>query len=135
VSARVVGELADLLQLPHLAILASFRRPTGVAIGVDSHNEAVLTWIQQRGPERVVGIEGSGSYGAGLVRRLLEAGEDVREVPAFLTHRERKKNPSLGKSDVNDAVAIARVVARGDGLSPPQRSQALQDLKLLTRPP
>ncbi|MGH2776684.1 MAG: IS110 family transposase [Actinomycetota bacterium] len=77
----------------------------GVAIGVDSHksslavgalnevghleevreftndrrgHESVLTWIQQHGSERVVGIEGSGSYGAGLVRRLLEAGEDVR---------------------------------------------------------
>ena len=130
-----------------------------VAIGVDSHksslavgalnevgrleevreftndqrgHESMLTWIQQHGPERVIGIEGSGSYGAGLARRLLEAGEDVREVPAFLTHRERKRSPSLGKSDVSDALAIARVVARGEGLSSPQRTQALQDLKLLT---
>ena len=38
----------------------------------------------------------------------------------------------LGKSDVSDALAIARVVARGEGLSSPQRTQALQDLKLLT---
>jgi transposase len=134
----------------------------GVAIGVDSHksslavgalnevgqleevreftndrpgHEAVLTWIQQRGPERVIGIEGSGSYGAGLVRRLLDAGEDVREVPAFLTHRERKKNPSLGKSDVNDAVAIARVVARGEGLSPPQADTGPAGPQAADRPP
>jgi len=52
--------------------------------------------------------------------------------PAFLSHRERKRNPSLGKSDVHDAVAIARVVARGDGLASPQRSEVFQDLKLLT---
>ncbi|MBA3290648.1 MAG: hypothetical protein H0U17_04045 [Actinobacteria bacterium] len=56
----------------------------------------------------------------------------MREVPAFLSHRERKKNPSRGKSDVQDAIAIARVVARGDGLSSPQRTDAFQDLKLLS---
>jgi hypothetical protein len=58
----------------------------------------------------------SGSYGAGVARFLLHAGEDVREVPAFVAHRERKKSPSRGKSDLGDAIAIARVTARGDGL-------------------
>jgi transposase len=113
-----------------------------VAIGVDSHRarspwlcwmrsvvlwgcvssatttramDRLLEWIDKQGPDRVIGIEGSGSYGAGLTRALLDAGDDVREVPAFLSHRERKRNPSLGKSDVHDAVAIDRVVARGDG--------------------
>jgi transposase len=131
----------------------------GVAIGVDSHKSSLavavldeigrsvgvrefsndnqghgslLAWIDKQGPDRVIGIEGSGSYGAGLTRALLDAGEDVREVPAFLSHRERKRNPSLGKSDVHDAVAIARVVARGDGLASPQRTEVFQDLKLLT---
>jgi hypothetical protein len=56
----------------------------------------------------------------------------VQEVPAFLSHRERKKRPARGKSDVDDAIAIARVVARGEGLSSPQRSDELQDLKLLS---
>jgi len=70
--------------------------------------------------------------GAALARRLLKAGEDVREVPAFLSHRERKRSPSRGKSDVHDAVAIARVVARGEGLSSPHRTAAFEDLKLLS---
>lgn len=131
----------------------------GVAIGVDSHksslavgvldeigrtvgvlefandargHDSLIEWIDRYGPERVIGIEGTGNYGAGLARRLLQAGEDVREVPAFLSHRERKKNPSRGKSDVNDAIAIARVVARGEGLSSPQRTELFQDLKLLS---
>jgi transposase len=52
--------------------------------------------------------------------------------PAFLAHRERKRNPSRGKSDVNDAIAIARVVARGTGLSSPQRTEIFSDLKLLS---
>ena len=131
----------------------------GVAIGVDSHkgtlavavldnigravglgeftndarsHELLISWIAQYGSDRVIGIEGSGNYGAGLARRLLERDEDVREVPAFLSHRERRKNPSRGKSDVNDAVAIARVVARGDDLSSPRRTESFQDLKLLS---
>ena len=37
-----------------------------------------------------------------------------------------------GKSDLQDAVAIARVVARGEGLSSPPRVEILRDLKLLT---
>ncbi len=93
----------------------------GVAIGVDSHksslavgvlddmgrtvgvrefpndrggHDSLIDWVDHHGPARVIGIEGSGSYGAALAQQLLQAGEDVREVPAFMSHRERKKNPS-----------------------------------------
>jgi transposase len=131
----------------------------GVAIGVDSHksslaaagldelgrvvgvrefpndargHEALLQWGKVQGQEPAIGIESAGSYGAGLARHLIEAGEEVYEVPAFLTHRERKRNPSKGKSDPSDAVAIARVVARGEGLSSPRRTDVLVDLKLLS---
>jgi transposase len=130
-----------------------------VAIGIDSHkrslgvgvidergrevtagefcndrrgHEALLKWARSQGDNRIIGIEGSGSYGAGVARFLLTAGEDVREVPAFVAHRERKKSPSKGKSDLTDAIAIARVVARGDGLFSPRRNELLQDLKLLS---
>lgn len=131
----------------------------GMAIGVDSHksslavgalddvgrvvgtrefandergHETLLDWIKSYGGDRVIGIEGSGNFGAALARRLIAANEDVREVPAFLSHRERKKRPSRGKSDRQDAVAIARVVARDEGLSSPKRTAVLEDLKLLT---
>jgi hypothetical protein len=53
-------------------------------------------------------------------------------VPAFLTHRERTCNPSQGKSDPSAAVAMARVAARGEGLSSPQRSDVFVDLELLS---
>lgn len=89
-------------------------------------------WLRALGDEVVVGIEGAGSYGAGLARHLIDADENVYEVPAFLTHRERKRTPSKGKSDPSDAVAIARVAARGEGLSSPQRSDVFIDLKLLS---
>ena len=130
----------------------------GVAIGVDSHksslaasaldelgrvvgvrefpndargHDALLRWSKAH-RDRVIGIEGAGSYGAGLARHLIDAGEVVYEVPAFLTHRERKHNPSKGKSDPSDAVAIARVAARGEGLSSPRRTDVFVDLKLLS---
>jgi transposase len=131
----------------------------GVAIGVDSHKSSLaaaalddlgravevrefcnqqrgfenfLQWARGHGKDRVIGIEGAGCYGAGLSRHLADAGEVVYEVPAFLSYRERKRNPSKGKSDPVDAVAIARVTARGEGMSFPQHDGILADLKLLS---
>ena len=120
------------------SLAAAVLDEVGRAIGVQEfpndprgHN-SLMRWVSTFGSERVIGIEGAGKYGAGLARHLLELGEEVCEVPAFLSHRERKKHPSRGKSDPHDAVAIARVVARGDGLSSARRSETLQDLKLLS---
>lgn len=129
-----------------------------VAIGVDSHKETLaaaavdgvgrmidgaefrndakghqqfLAWVRGQAVERRIGIEGSGSFGAGLARMLLEAGEDVREVPSSLTYRERRRESTHGKSDPIDALAIARVVMRDLTLGSPARVQRLADLKLL----
>jgi transposase len=116
------------------AVLDNLGRAVGVREFTNDPqgHERLKRWIGEQGADRVIGVEGSGNYGAALTRHLLEGGEDVREVPAFLSHRERKRSPSRGKSDVQDAVAIARVVARGDGLSSPQRTESFQDLKLLS---
>lgn len=129
-----------------------------VAIGVDAHKETLaaaavddvgrmiaeaefrndgkghkqfLAWVRGQAVERRIGIEGSGSFGAGLARMLLEAGEDVREVPTSLTYRERRRESTHGKSDPIDALAIARVVMRDLTLGSPARVQKLADLKLL----
>lgn len=90
-----------------------------------------LAWAQRLPGERRIGIEGSGSFGAGLARMLLGAGEDVREVPSQLTFRERRRDSTHGKSDPIDAAAIARVVVRDQPLGSPARVQSLADLKLL----
>jgi transposase len=95
-------------------------------------HDAVVRWSNAQDCDRVIGIEGAGSYGAGLARHLLNAGEDVYEVPAFLSYRERKKNPSRGKSDSADAVAIARVAARGQGLCSARRTEVVVEFKLLS---
>jgi transposase len=62
---------------------------------------------------------------------LVEAGLEVREVPALLTHGERRRRPSQGKSDRVDALAIARAVARGEGLAVPKLADIFEELKLL----
>jgi hypothetical protein len=62
---------------------------------------------------------------------LLGAGEDVRQVPTTLTHRERRRPHALGKSDLVDSVAIARIVASGEVLSSAHRVEALTDLRAL----
>lgn len=95
-------------------------------------HRALLEWVRRYEHPRVIGVEGSGSYGAGLCRTLVSASEQVREVPATLTFTERRRKGSRGKSDAVDAVAIARIVARGEDLPSPLRTQALVDLKLLS---
>jgi transposase len=58
------------------------------------------------------GVEGSGSYGRGLVDALLRINAVVYEVPGALTKRHRKHASRRGKSDALDAQAIAEVVLR-----------------------
>jgi transposase len=79
----------------------------------------------------VIGIECSLSFGARLSRLLLQSGEDVREVPTTLTHRQRRRRASQGKSDMVDSVAIARIVASGEVLPSAHRLEVLTDLRAL----
>ena len=68
-------------------------------------------------------------------RYLIAAGDDVREVPAHLTFPERNRRPSRGKSDPDDAVAIAQVLLRDhDGLASAKRDALADDLKALVDP-
>jgi transposase len=97
-----------------------------------SGHEAVWGWVRARGDERIIGIECSGTYGAALARFLLAAGEDVREVPPAVVHKERSAKPSKGKSDVVDALAAARAVVRDDTLSSVRLNPVAEELGLLT---
>ena len=88
-------------------------------------------WLRTLPLPRRTGVEGSGSFGAGLSQYLLAAGEEVREVPAILTHRERRRTGRPGKSDPADALAIARVVLREENLPLVRGPHDYRDLKLL----
>jgi transposase len=73
----------------------------------------------------VFGIEGAGSYGAGLCRHLQQAGHPVVEV-----ERPRRSDRRAGKSDRIDALAAARRVLEGS-VSTPRRRGVLSAIRAL----
>lgn len=76
-----------------------------------------------------VGVEGTGSYGAGLTRRLLELGYRVHEV---MVPRRAKRRPGRPKSDPADAeVAARQVLARANLSKPKEQSGWTEDLRRL----
>lgn len=87
--------------------------------------------VRELGSDVEVGIECTGTFGAVLARMLDDAGFDVLEVRALLTHRERRRRPAQGKSDPVDALAIARAVARAEGLARPKLGGIFEEMKLL----
>jgi transposase len=67
------------------------------------------TWARSFGPVRAYGVEGSGSYGAGLSRFLQASGHTVIEV----NRPNRQLRYQQGKSDPLDAEGAARAVLSG----------------------
>ena len=63
-----------------------------------------------------VGVEGTGSWGAGLARHLAAAGVAVTEVNR--TNRQHRRRH--GKSDTADAVGAARAVQSGEATAVPK---------------
>lgn len=70
---------------------------------------ALTRWAEAFGAVEVFGVEGTGSYGAGLARFLRRAGHRVVEVD----RPDRKTRRLHGKSDPVDAVAAARAALSG----------------------
>jgi len=69
----------------------------------------LLAWLASFGTVAVVGVEGTGSYGAGLTRHLLSQGVEVVEVD----RPNRQERRRAGKSDPADAIEAARAAASG----------------------
>lgn len=94
-------------------------------------HEAMVAWIRGLGSVRRVGIEGSGSYGRGLAQLLVTLGHLVVDVPPQMTERARRRQRTRAKTDPTDAVAIARVTVREDGLPQVQAAGLTDDLRAL----
>lgn len=97
----------------------------------------LLGWLARRDAEAaLIGVESPGSYGRALVGALAAAGHEVLHVPAWRTHRERRR-VGPGKTDPGDALAIADVVRRKrEELGPalePELVRALSMLELQRR--
>jgi len=76
----------------------------------------LLEWLGGFGTVCLVGIEGTGSYGAGLARHTAAAGIRVVEVDRSDRQDRRRK----GKSDPLDAVSAARAAQSGRASGAPK---------------
>jgi transposase len=86
----------------------------------------LVRWLRTLGEGVVIGIEGAGSYGAGLCEFLLAEGIEVVEV-----ERPRRQDRRRGKSDEIDALLAAKKVLGADGLSTPRTGGTRQALAAL----
>ena len=129
--------------------------PTPVFAGVDTHKElhvaavidagetvlgtrsfpttragyrAMLAWIGEFGDLARIGVEGTGSYGAGLTRHLAKAGVMILEVDRPDRSDRRRK----GKDDDLDAINAARAALHGRRTSiPKSKDGAVEALRVL----
>jgi transposase len=85
-------------------------------------------WLAGFGTVALAGIEGTGSYGAGLARHLAAAG--VRVVEAGRPDRQDRRRQ--GKSDPLDAVSAARAAQSGRAAGAPKgRDGAVEAVRAL----
>lgn len=125
--------------------------PTDVIIGVDTHKAThvavaitkegsrlaalsipanlqgyveLAAWSRSLGNIDAFGIEGTGSYGAGLSRYLLSKGHKVVEV----TRPYRQLRDRHGKSDHLDAEGAARSVLSGQASAEPKTQTGLAEM-------
>jgi transposase len=132
-SSRVVIGGIDTHKDLHVAAVLD---TAGVLLGTEAFSttragyRALLRWLRSFGDARLVGVEGTGSYGAGITRHLLEAGIEVVEVD----RPDRSDRRRRGKNDTIDAENAARAALAGRRTSTPKskdgKVEALRVLRL-----
>ena len=90
----------------------------------------LLAWLRQHGTVTLIGVEGTGAYGAGLTRYLHTEHVTVVEVD----RPDRSTRRHHGKSDPIDAEAAARAAQSGRATGIPKqrdgRVEALRQLRI-----
>lgn len=115
-----------------------------VAVAIDRHGarlgeyrlaatakgyEVLESWALSLGEVPAFGVEGTGSYGAGLARYLAQCGHAVIEV----NRPDRSMRRRLGKSDPVDAEMAARSVLSGVAReSPKSGDDEVEMIRMLT---
>ncbi len=88
----------------------------------------LLAWLRGHGQLARVGVEGTGSYGAGLACHLAAHGVPVLEVP----RPDRQRRRRHGKSDPVDAVSAALAALSGEDCGTPKsRAGAAESIRAL----
>ena len=114
-------------------------KPVHVAVAIDtweirlgdhsfvadsSGYQALLMWAHTPGRIETFGIEGTGSYGAGLARAVRRAGHRVTDV----NRGDRRLRRAAGKSDTIDAEAAARSVLTGQSTEIPKTADGAVEI-------
>ncbi len=87
----------------------------------------LLKWARSFGNVQRAGVEGTGTYGAGLAQVLGDHGIDVREI----NRPDRSMRRFRGKSDPTDTESAARSVLSGNALTIPKlRSGAAEAMRI-----
>ena len=114
--------------------MAAALDPVGGLLGVQEFPATaagyarLLRWLGGFGTVCLVGIEGTGSYGAGLSRHVTAAGIQVVEVD----RSDRQDRRRQGKSDPLDAVSAARAAQSGRARGAPKgRDGAVEAIRAL----
>ncbi len=89
---------------------------------------SLIGWAQNLGTVRRAGVEGTGSYGAGLTRALQL--ENIRVIE--VTRAARVGRRHVGKNDARDAEAAARSVLAGQATAVPKgRDGSVEAIRVL----
>lgn len=89
---------------------------------------ALLTWLRRFGQVDKIGVEGSGTYGAGLARYLAAERVELVEVD----RPDRKTRRAKGKSDPIDAIAAAQAaLSRRASGAPKTRTGPVEAIRAL----
>ena len=89
----------------------------------------MLAWMRSFGNVQRIGIESTGSYGAGLLRFMHDAGIEVLEVTTPDKHDRRRR----GKNDDLDAQNAAHAAFAGKRtVTPRSRDGMVESLRVLT---
>jgi len=101
-------------------------------ISIETHRlgyQKLLKWTQSFGTLQRAGVEGTGTYGAGLARFLTEQGIEVLEI----NRPDRSMRRFKGKSDPTDAESAARTVLSGQACSIPKlQSGAAEAMRIVS---
>jgi len=126
----VVGGV-DTHQDLHTAAIVSL---DGAVVGTESFSttragyRAMLRWFRSHGELLRVGVEATGTYGAGITRHLALAGVPVLEV----TGPNRAQRRTKGKDDTLDAIAAAQAALTGQRVQVAKdRAGAVEALRVL----
>jgi transposase len=86
-------------------------------------------WLERFGEIALVGVEGTGCYGAGLATHLQQHDITVVEV----NRPNRQKRRRTGKSDTLDAIAAAHAAQSGEAHATPKpRTGPIESVRVLT---